>query len=63
MAIEFSCDLSSASSPLPHVWEHSLFYLASRAIYGSGRYRLGRSDFVTRACRARRAPLAAGVCG
>jgi hypothetical protein len=48
---------------MPHVWEHSLFYLASREIYGSARYRLGRTDFVTRACRAGRAPLTAGVCG
>ena len=47
---------------MPHVWEHSLFYLASRAIYGSEPYRLDGEDFVTRACNARRAPSAAGTC-
>ena len=45
---------------MPHVWEHALFYLSAVQIYGAGRYRFASGDFVSRQCRARRAP--ASVC-
>jgi hypothetical protein len=40
----------------PHVWEHTLFYLAALQVDGATRYRLARTDYVARACRSRRAP-------
>ncbi len=32
---------------MPHVWEHSLFYLAALQIDGTRRYRFARSDFLS----------------
>jgi hypothetical protein len=42
----------------PHVWEHTLFYLAALQIDGAARYRFAGSDLVARACRSGRAPRA-----
>lgn len=46
---------------MPHVWEHSLFYLAALRIDGTHRYTFDRADYVTRACRKGAAPRQ--VCG
>jgi hypothetical protein len=43
----------------PHVWEHTLFYLAALQIDGAMRYRFARTGYVDTACRSRRAPRAA----
>jgi hypothetical protein len=40
----------------PHVWEHSLFYLAALQIDGSRPYRLGSPGFYVRACARGAAP-------
>ena len=34
---------------MPHVWEHTLFYLSALRIDGARRYSFARSDFLTRA--------------
>jgi hypothetical protein len=44
---------------MPHVWEHTLFYLAALKIDGARRYTFDRSDVFQRECRARTAPRAA----
>lgn len=41
---------------MPHVWEHTLFYLAALKIDGAHRYTFERSDTFTRACRSGAAP-------
>jgi hypothetical protein len=46
---------------MPHVWEHTLFYLAALRIDGSRRYAFGGAGHIARACRAGNAPP--GVCG
>jgi hypothetical protein len=43
----------------PHVWEHTLFYLAALQIEGSHHYRFAARDFYARACAHRRAPRSA----
>ncbi|MFL5865851.1 MAG: hypothetical protein ACJ766_01975 [Thermoleophilaceae bacterium] len=43
----------------PHVWEHTLWYLAALQIQGSGRYRFQKVDFYARACKGHAAPRAA----
>jgi hypothetical protein len=43
----------------PHVWEHSLFYLAALSIEGSRPYRFEPSDLYSRACAAGAAPATA----
>jgi hypothetical protein len=35
----------------PHVWEHTLFWLAAVQIDGRRRYRFASGDYVGRACR------------
>lgn len=40
----------------PHVWEHTLFYLAALQIDGSRRYRFGSAGFYTGACARNAAP-------
>ena len=44
---------------MPHVWEHTLFYLAALEIDGAHRYTFDRRDWFTRACRDRAAPARA----
>jgi hypothetical protein len=46
---------------MPHVWEHTLFYLAALRIDGARRYAFDGADYITRACQAGEAPQ--GVCG
>jgi GH15 family glucan-1,4-alpha-glucosidase len=46
---------------MPHVWEHTLFYLAALRIDGARRYTFDGGDLITRACRGEKAPQ--GVCG
>ncbi len=46
---------------MPHVWEHTLFYLAALRIDGARRYAFDGADYITRVCQAGGAPL--GVCG
>lgn len=46
---------------MPHVWEHTLFYLAALKIDGARSYHWARSDYLTRVCRRQGAPAA--VCG
>jgi GH15 family glucan-1,4-alpha-glucosidase len=41
---------------MPHVWEHSLFYLAALQIDGAHRYLFAETDFVKRACLRGAAP-------
>jgi nucleotide-binding universal stress UspA family protein len=43
---------------MPHVWEHTLFYLSALQIDGARRYRFARAEYVARACRIRAAPAA-----
>jgi hypothetical protein len=44
---------------MPHVWEHTLFYLSALAIEGSARYRFAGPGYVARACARGDAPPAA----
>lgn len=44
---------------MPHVWAHSLFYLAALQIDGAVPYRFQRGDLWRRACRTRAAPPSA----
>jgi len=46
---------------MPHVWEHTLFYLSALRIDGFRRYAFSHSDRIVRACRSGAAP--ATVCG
>ncbi len=46
---------------MPHVWEHTLFYLAALRIDGARRYAFDGPDYIKRACQAGAAPQ--GVCG
>src|SRR4051794_30340603 len=41
---------------MPHVWEHTLFYLSALAIEGSARYRLAGPGYIARACARHEAP-------
>lgn len=43
---------------MPHVWEHTLFYLAALRIDGARRYSFARADMIGQACRTRTAPPA-----
>jgi hypothetical protein len=43
---------------MPHVWEHSLFYLSALQIDGARRYRFAGGGYVARACRRGEAPAA-----
>jgi hypothetical protein len=43
---------------MPHVWEHTLLYLAAVRVDGRERYRFARDDYLSRACRRRQAPPA-----
>lgn len=43
----------------PHVWQHTLFYLAALQIEGSRPYRFQRGGFYARACARGRAPRSA----
>jgi hypothetical protein len=43
---------------MPHVWEHSLFYLSALEIEGARPYRFERGDFYSRACARGAAPRA-----
>jgi hypothetical protein len=45
---------------MPHVWEHTLFYLAALEIDGARRYAFEGPDYITRSCQAGKAPQ--GVC-
>ena len=46
---------------MPHVWEHTLFYLAALRIDGTRRYAFDGADYIARECRADEAPQQ--VCG
>jgi GH15 family glucan-1,4-alpha-glucosidase len=48
---------------MPHVWEHSLFYLSALAIDGGAPYRFEASDFYQRACASGEAPALACPAG
>ena len=43
---------------MPHVWEHTLFYLSALRIDGARRYRFARDDYIGRACQSGVAPPA-----
>lgn len=44
---------------MPHVWEHTLWYMAALRIEGSARYRFAGPGFVARACARGAAPASA----
>ena len=44
---------------MPHVWEHTLFYLSGLAIDGSVPYRFASTDFYAQACASGEAPPSA----
>jgi hypothetical protein len=44
---------------MPHVWEHSLFYMAALHIYGARPYAFQGIDAYARACRSGAAPRGA----
>ncbi len=44
---------------MPHVWEHTLWYLAALKIEGDRRYRFARRDLYMRSCRHHIAPRSA----
>jgi hypothetical protein len=43
---------------MPHVWEHTLFYLSSLRIDGAKHYYFARHDYIDQACKAGTAPPA-----
>ena len=43
---------------MPHVWEHTLFYLSALRIDGAHRYGFARGDYIGHACRSGGAPPA-----
>ena len=43
---------------MPHLWEHTLFYVSALRIDGARRYAFSRHDYIGRACRAGAAPPA-----
>ena len=48
---------------MPHVWEHTLWYLGALEIEGSARYRFAGPGYVARACAHGAAPRSACEAG